>query len=543
MDAQQLRAIPGVGKDLAAQDPRAGRHRHVSRIIRSCSQSFRRPSSTCSVCRASGPKTVATALLDAEHLDARRSGGRRRGGPSPIAQRNGREEGSADPQGDRGAGEGRRPAPADRDSGDGCRARRRTCRVSAPDVEFIPVGSLRRGCETCGDIDILAVGGDATLMDVFVAHPRVERVLGQGDHQVQRQAGRRLPGRPAAGAAREPRRGHAVLHRLEGAQHRRPRPRHPARLQAERVRPLPDRRPTSSVAGETEEGIYRGAGHGVDRARAARASRRDRGRGRGLAAHARRPSAICAAICTCTPPRPTAGTTSSRMAAAAHRLGHQYIAITDHSQALAMANGLDERRALEHAARVRALNGRFEGLTLLAGIECDILADGRLDLADDCLAQLDLVVASVHSHFTQDAAADDRPHPARARVPVGRRARPSDRPPAAQARAGADGHGGDCRCRQRARRGDGDQLPARASRSQRRPRAAGPRPRRVVVISTDAHSVAALDRLRWGVQMARRAWVRPEDVLNTRGLDDFRSRLRRHRRPLTWPSPPPGSSR
>ena len=69
-----------------------------------------------------------------------------------------------------------------------------------------------------------------------------------------------------------------------------------------------------------------------------------------------------------------------------------------------MANGLDERRALEHAARVRALNGRFEGLTLLAGIECDILADGSLDLADDCLAQLDVVVASIHSHFSQEPA-------------------------------------------------------------------------------------------------------------------------------------------
>ena len=87
------------------------------------------------------------------------------------------------------------------------------------------------------------------------------------------------------------------------------------------------------------------------------------------------------------------------MAAAAHVMGHRYIAITDHSKALAMANGLDEHRALEHAARVRALNGRFEGLTLLAGIECDILADGRLDLADDCLAQLDFVVASVHSQL------------------------------------------------------------------------------------------------------------------------------------------------
>ena len=65
------------------------------------------------------------------------------------------------------------------------------------------------------------------------------------------------------------------------------------------------------------------------------------------------------------------------MAQAAHRLGREYIAITDHSQALAMANGLDEKRALAHAARVRALNGRFANLTLLAGIECDILSDGR----------------------------------------------------------------------------------------------------------------------------------------------------------------------
>src|SRR4030095_1699486 len=90
------------------------------------------------------------------------------------------------------------------------------------------------------------------------------------------------------------------------------------------------------------------------------------------------------------------------MPPAAHRLGYEYIAITDHSKSLAMANGLDERRALAHAQRIRALNGRFEGLTLLAGIECDILADGTMDLAEDCLAELDIVVASIHSHFTQD---------------------------------------------------------------------------------------------------------------------------------------------
>ena len=71
---------------------------------------------------------------------------------------------------------------------------------------------------------------------------------------------------------------------------------------------------------------------------------------------------------------------------AAQASGLEYIAITDHSQALAMANGLDETRALEHAARIRALNARLDGITVLAGIECDIRPDGTMDLADDCLA-------------------------------------------------------------------------------------------------------------------------------------------------------------
>src|SRR5690606_17278070 len=67
-------------------------------------------------------------------------------------------------------------------------------------------------------------------------------------------------------------------------------------------------------------------------------------------------------------------------------------------------NGLDERRALEHAARIRALGGELDGITLLAGIECDIRPDGTMDLADDCLAQLDIVVASIHSQFGLEPA-------------------------------------------------------------------------------------------------------------------------------------------
>src|SRR5204862_6930875 len=83
------------------------------------------------------------------------------------------------------------------------------------------------------------------------------------------------------------------------------------------------------------------------------------------------------------------------MALAARDAGLTYLAITDHSKALAMANGLDEHRALAHAKRIREIGDRLDGITLLAGIECDILADGTMDLSDDCLAQLDVVVASV----------------------------------------------------------------------------------------------------------------------------------------------------
>ena len=218
------------------------------------------------------------------------------------------------------------------------------------------------------------------------------------------------------------------------------------------------------------------------------------------------------------------------MAAAAHRLGHQYIAVTDHSKALAMANGLDEHRALEHAARVRALNGRFEGLTLLAGIECDILQDGRLDLDEECLAQLDLVVASVHSHFSQDEPqmtdrmlrALECPWVDVIGHPTGRlllKREPLRIDMAAVVTAAAErGVALEINCQP-----DRLDLGDRHARLAREHGVA-------LVISTDAHAVTALDRLRWGVQMARRAWASAEDVLNTRGLDALRARLRRNRR-------------
>src|SRR5271169_4740390 len=93
--------------------------------------------------------------------------------------------------------------------------------------------------------------------------------------------------------------------------------------------------------------------------------------------------------------------TIEEMAEAARAHGYKYMAITDHSKNLAFANGLDDQRAVEHIKRIHAANEKIEGIRIFAGIEVDILADGTLDLSDSVLEQMDLVIASVHSHFNQ----------------------------------------------------------------------------------------------------------------------------------------------
>src|SRR5712692_9733013 len=93
------------------------------------------------------------------------------------------------------------------------------------------------------------------------------------------------------------------------------------------------------------------------------------------------------------------------MAEAARKLGHQYIAIADHSKSVTIANGLDEKRTLEQIKKIRAANARGLGIRLLAGIEVDVLKDGQLDLDNEVLAQLDVVVASVHSYMNLERSA------------------------------------------------------------------------------------------------------------------------------------------
>src|SRR5260370_17854986 len=101
------------------------------------------------------------------------------------------------------------------------------------------------------------------------------------------------------------------------------------------------------------------------------------------------------------------------MAEAAKALGHRYIAITDHSKAVTVANGLDEKRMVQHIKKLRAADEKGLGIRVFVGSEVDILKDGSLDYSDDILAQLDVVVCSVHSYMNLDSAAmTDRMLPA-----------------------------------------------------------------------------------------------------------------------------------
>ena len=525
LDEQGLRAIPGIGKDLAARVKElatTGTSLYHQELVAQF------PPTILDLLRLQGvgPKTVALLyatlnIRSVDELAAAARDGRLRSLKGMGAKKEAQilkaiEERSKD--------EGRHLLT---DTAATAADLVGYLQPLAPDVEFIPVGSLRRGCETCGDIDILAVGGDARLMEIFSTHPRVERVLGHGDTKASvrltggYQADLRLVPRESRGAAMQYFTGsksHNIAVRDRAIQHG-------FKLNEYGLFRATDE---SRIAGETEDGIYEALGMSW----VAPELRELRGEIEAAIAHTLPPLVTVADLRGDLHMHSTA--TDGRdeiaaMAAAAHQLGHRYIAITDHSKALAMANGLDERRALEHAAKVRALNGRFEGLTVLAGVECDILADGSMDLAHDCLAQLDIVVASVHSQFSQDQQqmtdrvlrALECPWVDVLGHPTGRRLlkrEPIQLDMSAVVAAAAQ-HGVVLEINCQPDRLDLGDTHARLAVEHGVP----------LVISTDAHATGALQRLQWGVLMARRAWAQPTDILNTLPVDQMRARLRRNR--------------
>jgi len=405
--------------------------------------------------------------------------------------------------------------------------------ADAPGTTIFPVGSLRRGCETCGDIDLLALGTNDQLMSRFAGFPGVERILGQGPTkssvllQGDIQVDLRLVPTESAGAATQYFTGskaHNIAVRDLALQ------RGLKLNEYGLFRVTDDHR----VAGTSETEIYEALGL----AYIPPELREHRGEIR-AAADGDLPRLIERTDLRGDLHSHTTATDGKAdietMARAARDAGLEYLAITDHSQALAMANGLDEHRALAHARHIREVSERLDGITLLAGIECDIRADGTLDLAEDCLAQLDLVIASVHSAFGQaEAQMTDRilraiesPVVDVVGHPTGRlllRREPYkldiEQVLAAAARTGVA-----MEINSQVHRLDLSDMHARLARAR------GVK----LVISTDAHAPAGFDLLRWGVTVARRAWAEPDDVLNTRPLEAFRASLRRHQRSRSSP--------
>lgn len=401
-------------------------------------------------------------------------------------------------------------------------------RAHAPEADISMVGSLRRGCETCGDLDILAAGAPPSLMGAFTGYRLVERVLARGETKSSVllwggfQADLRLVPVESLGAAQQYFTGskaHNIILRDRAIQRG-------LKLNEYGLFRVED---DARIAGETEAGIYEALGLALV------PPELRENRGEVAAAEARALPALVTLHdlrgdlhmhTTATDGRADAET----MVHAARESGLEYIAITDHSRAVAMANGLDETRAIEQARAIRALNDRVEGIAVLAGIECDIRPDGSMDLADECLAQLDIVIASVHSAFNQEPAAmterllraiacpwvDVLAHPT-GRMILRREPYKFDVERVFRAAAAA---GVALEINSQTERLDLDDTHARLARER------GVK----LVIDSDAHSPSALANLRWGATVARRAWLEAADVLNTRPLAEFRSLLRRNRR-------------
>jgi DNA polymerase (family 10) len=219
--------------------------------------------------------------------------------------------------------------------------------------------------------------------------------------------------------------------------------------------------------------------------------------------------------------------TIREMAEAALERGYQYIAITDHSKNLAMTNGLDDKRALEHIRRIREVDEEMEGrIRVFPGIEVDILGDGALDLADETLAQMDVVIASVHTLFQQPREqmtervlrALENPYVRILGHPTGRlllRREPFEMDLRTVLEA----------CARLGVAVEHNSSPERldlCDRDLRLARELGCK----IVINTDAHHTSHLANIRFGLRQLRRAWLTRKEVLNHHRAEAFLKALR-----------------
>ena len=388
-----------------------------------------------------------------------------------------------------------------------------------------PAGSLRRGRETVGDLDLLVTGPNATaVLDRFIAYPSVEEVLSRGENKASAKVGRE--GLQVDVRALAPESFGAAMQYFTGSKDHNVAVRTRAvkmgfKLSEYGLYRVAD---DSKVAGETEAQIYEALGLGWIPPELRENSGEVEAAEQGTLPELVELEQIRGDLHMHT--TETDGrATLAEMAEAGRAHGYEYIAITDHSKALAMANGLDEKRAVAFAAQVREINRGEIGIHVFSGLECDILKDGTLDLADDALAELDLVIASVHSHMNLEAAemtdrllrALECPHLRILGHPTGRILLHRDPFPFDFERVVAEA----------VRRGvwlEINASPERLDLSGTLVRTAKSKGARFT-ISTDAHHPKHLESMRYGVITARRGWLGPSDVMNTLPAKQFAAAL------------------
>lgn len=394
----------------------------------------------------------------------------------------------------------------------------------APGVgEVIAAGSLRRCRETVGDIDILVTAADgAAVGRRFTKYPEVAEVLAAGDTRssVRLKSGVQVDLRVVPHTSY----GAALLY-FTGSKAHNIRLRNLAIDQSLKLNEYGLFKGQCAVAGTTEEEVYAALGLPwippelrEDRGEIEAARKRklpaliERADLRGdLHVHTKWSD----------------GTASIEdMAQAARAHGLTYIAVSEHSRRLTMAHGLDPVRLAKQVGEIERLNAKLDGITVLTGIEVDVLDDGALDLPDAALAPLDVVIAAVHSKFNlprarqtrRILAALDHPHVRVLAHPLGRlidQREPYDVDMLAVIR----------KCKARGIALELNAHPERLDLTDIHCRMARDEGARVA-INSDAHSVHDYDNLAYGIGQARRGWLEKSDVVNTRSLRDLRAWLK-----------------
>ncbi|MCH2202365.1 MAG: DNA polymerase/3'-5' exonuclease PolX [Fuerstiella sp.] len=383
-------------------------------------------------------------------------------------------------------------------------------------------GSCRRRKETCGDLDVLvSCSSHDVPMDALAGHPLVESVLQRGDtkQRVRLSSGIELDMRVVSNESFG-----AALQYFTGSKEHNVVVRQRAKDRGLKINEYGVFRGKDQVAGATEEDVYeavelpwippelrenRGEIEAAEKDRLPELLTIDQIKG-DLHMHTTASDGAASIV---------------EMAEAARLRGLEYIAITDHSKRVSMANGLDADRLRSHWEQIRKVNEQISGIELLCGIECDILEDATMDLDDEVLSEADWVVAVLHYGLQQPRAqimkrlmcAVSNPHVNIIGHPTGRlvsRRDGADMNMTEVLKAAADN---DVMMEINAhpKRLDLDDINAAAARDLGIP----------IVISTDAHSVNGFDVLQYGVDQARRAGLSKVDVANTKTWSQFRKLL------------------